>query len=58
MNELTLKAAALVAVLGTGWTHADELPQKAEACRADCDWGSCVGTVCTCVWKAPVCFGP
>ena len=30
MNELTLKAAALVAVLGTSWTHADELPQTAE----------------------------
>ena len=30
MNKLTLKAAVVVAVLGTGWTHADELPQTAE----------------------------
>lgn len=30
MNKLTLKAAAVAAVLYTGWTHADELPQTAE----------------------------
>ena len=30
MNNLTLKAAALVAVFYTGWAHADELPQTAE----------------------------
>jgi hypothetical protein len=30
MNKLTLKAAALVAVLYTGWAHADQLPQTAE----------------------------
>ena len=30
MNNLTLKVAALVAVLYTGWAHADELPLTAE----------------------------
>ena len=30
MSNLTLKAATLVAVLYTSWTHADELPQTAE----------------------------
>ncbi len=30
MNKLTLKAAVVAAVLGTSWTHADELPQTAE----------------------------
>lgn len=30
MNKLTLKAVVVAAVLGTGWAHADELPQTAE----------------------------
>ena len=47
--RLTIGLTALVA---------NFLPQKAEACRAECDWGSCEGMICVCVWKLPVCIGP
>ena len=47
--RLTIGLTALVA---------NFLPQKAEACRVECDWGSCEGMICICVWKLPVCIGP
>ncbi|MCY4605615.1 MAG: hypothetical protein OXE49_15405 [Gemmatimonadetes bacterium] len=47
--QTTLALTALVASF---------LPQKAEACRIECDWGWCEGMICFCVWKIPFCAGP
>ena len=57
-KEFIMKKHILRLTIGLTALVANFLPQKAEACRAECDWGWCEGMICTCVWKLPVCIGP